>query len=515
MKILQVSAGSVSALLLIVLMVSSASAVPLLSVGSNANYQLNASIQSSQSCSASFPASAQINYTQLACGPYRPMTLVEIVDNGTCTQAQAGFSCFYNSPYYYPTYVSVGTTVMWFNRGTLTHTATSVNMPHTFDSGPLAHDASYLFTFTTPGNYNYSDTLHPWLHGTVIVSSYQPIPTPIASSFMPTISFAGSLNWTVNGLDNHVAVLNVSHQVSIIASAMGFSFTPVTETGSFPQSVDLSTRVESPGTATSVILTIAQRMLAYLGSYGYYGYGYGYSPILSQLLLDQKPVYTFWWVNGPLTNGQPVQILTGYSSVSGSETVNLGPGNNHNAWIVDSEISQSLSTVTPPIGGAGGSTDSHLKLDLRFDYDQASDLLLHSSAVVSAQSTQIQNYNPGDFLSGPSGYFPVSDSITVTHHMDASIPVTLQLKSTNLDLSKRTPAGSIGNGQTSTGGPGGSSGTSSLPPSISLWIYAGIGIASAGVVGTLAWLLRRRARGRAPMTQPRPLPGASPMVTGP
>src|SRR2546422_5267091 len=94
LKILQVSAGSASALLLVVLMVSSASAGPLLSVGSNGNYQLNATSQSSQSCSASCPPSAQSNDTQLACGPYRPMTVVEIVDNGTCSQAQAGFSCF-------------------------------------------------------------------------------------------------------------------------------------------------------------------------------------------------------------------------------------------------------------------------------------------------------------------------------------------------------------------------------------------------------------------------------------
>src|SRR2546427_1392762 len=288
---MQVSAGSISALLLVVLMVSSASAVPLLSVGSNANYQLNASIQSSQSCSASFPTSAQSNYTQLACGHYRPMTLVEIVDNGTCTQAQAGFSCFYNSPYYYPTYISIGTTVMWFNRGSLLHTATSVSNPPSFNSGTLAHDASYLFTFAKPGIYNYSDTFHPWLHGTVIVSSYQPIPTPVASSIIPTISFEGSLNWTVDGLDNSVAVLNITHKVKIIASALGFSFTPAIETGSFPQSIDLSTRVESPGTATSVILSIAQRMLAYLGSYGYYGYGYGYSPVLNQLLSDHKPLY--------------------------------------------------------------------------------------------------------------------------------------------------------------------------------------------------------------------------------
>src|SRR5713226_10305400 len=79
LKILQVSAGSVSALLLIVLMVGSASAAPLLSVGSNANYQLNASIQSTQSCNAT-----PVSYNQTACGPYQLRTLINIYDNGAC-----------------------------------------------------------------------------------------------------------------------------------------------------------------------------------------------------------------------------------------------------------------------------------------------------------------------------------------------------------------------------------------------------------------------------------------------
>jgi hypothetical protein len=331
---------------------------------------------------------------------------------------------------------------------------------------------------------------------------------------MPTISFAGSLNWTVNGLDNSVAVLNISHQVSIIASVGPVSITPATEKGSFSQSIDLATRVESSGTATSVILSLAQRMLALFGSSGYY-YGTGFSPALTQMLSDPKTVYTIWWVNGPLTNGQPVQILTGYSSVSGSEMVNLGPGNDRSAWIVASEFSQSLSTTTPSLYGPGGSSDSSFKLDLRFDYDQASDLLLKSSAVVSVTSAQTQSYKPGDYLCGPSGCFPVSVPVTVSHHMSATVPVTLQLASTNLDLSRRTPTGSIGNGQTSTGGPGGTSGTSTLPPAMSLLIYAGVGVVGAGIVGTLAWLLRRRSRIRVPLAQPGPLPDASPSLAGP
>jgi hypothetical protein len=401
---------------------------------------------------------------------------------------------------------------MWFNYGSLVHTVTSsptnkVGL-QTFDSGPIAHYGSFSVTFTTAGNYTYYDTSHPSLRGNLIVSGTAASP-PVSSSFTPTISFAGSLNWTVNGLDNSVAVLNVSHQVSIIASVGLVSFTPVTETGSFSQSIDLGTRVQSPGTATSVILGIIQRMLAYPGYYGYYGY----PSVLGQLLSSQKELYTFWWVNGPLTNGQPVEILTGYSSVTGSETVNLGPGNNRNAWIVESTLSQSISTTSPPVITAGGSSDSSFKLDLRFDYDQASDLLLKSSAVVSVTSAQTQLYKPGDYLCGPSGCFPVSDPVTVSHHMSATVPVTLQLTSTNLDLSKRMPGVSTGNGQTSTGGPRGTSGTSTLPPAMSLLIYAGIGIAGAGIVGTLAWLLRGRTRIRTPVEQPGPLPGPSPAVT--
>jgi plastocyanin len=499
LKILQVSAGSVSALLLVVMMVSSAGAVPLLTVGSNADYRLNASIQSNQSCSAT-PAispSTQVNYTQLACGPYRPV--VSIYDNGTCV---ASYNCYYSPSYFYYS-IQVGTTVMWFNYGTVAHTVTSslTNKAglQTFDSGPIVHYGSYSVTFTTAGNYTYYDTLHPLLRGNLIVSSTSP--TPISSSFMPTISLAGSLNWTAIGLDNSVAVLNVSHQVSIFASAGPFSFTPATETGSLSQSIDLSTRVESAGTATSAILGIIQNMFNYYPGY----YGYGYPSALGQLLSSHKERYTFWWVNGPLSNGQPVEILTGYASVTGSEIVNLGPGNNRNAWIVESTLSQSLSTTSPPVITAGGSSDSSFKLDLRFDYDQATDLLLKSSAVVSVVSAQSQGYNPGDYLCGPSGCFPVSDHVTVNHHMSATVSVTLKLESTNLDMSKRAPQGSTGNGQTSP--------ATTLPPAMSLWIYASIGIVGVGAVGTLAWLLRRRARIRAPIAQPGPLPGPSPPIT--
>ncbi len=515
LKILQASAASVSALFLIVLMVGSASAAPLLSVGSSANYHLNASIESTQSCNAT-----PVSYNQTACGPYQLKSLVSIQDNGTCVSTN---TCYYNpsysysysfsnSSYFYYYSVQLGTTVMWFNYGSLAHTVTSSPTNNgglqTFNSGPIAHYGSFSVTFNTAGNYTYYDSGYPLLRGNLIVSSTLPVPTPISSSFisssfMPTISLDGSIGWTVSGLDNSVAVLNVSHQVSIVATVGPASFTPVTETGSFSQSIDLATRVESAGTATALITGLAQRMLGYLGSTGYY-YGTGFSPALSQMLSDPKTVYTFWWVNGPLNDGRPIQILTGYSSVSGSEMVPLGPGNNRDAWIVSSELSQSLSTASPPMITSGGSSDSSFKLDLRFDYDKASDLLLKSSAIVSVASRQTQLYNPGDYLCGPSGCFPVSDHVSVNHHMSATVSLTLQLKSTSLNLSKRDPPGP-GNGLTSL--------AASLLSPMSLWVTTGAGVVGAGAAVTLAWLLRRRTRMRAPTTQPGPLPGPSPTVT--
>ena len=509
LKILQVSAGSASALLLVVLMVSSASATPLLSVGSNANYQLNASMQSTHSCTAT-----PITYNQTACGPYQPKELVYIHDDVAC--APLSTSCSFS-----PANLTVvpGTTVMWFNAGSLAHAVSScssgsimlacpagLNNPNlpSFDSGVLVPKTSFSFAFTMAGNYSYYCLIHPWMHGRVTVAvPTVPAPVVTSSSFMPTISLAGTLGWSINGLDNKVAVLNVSHQVSIFASFGPASFTPATETGSFSQSIDLSTRVESAGTATSVILGIIQSMFNYYPGY----YGYGYPSALGQMLSSQKERYTFWWVNGPLSNGQPVEILTGYASVTGSEIVNLGPGNNRNAWVVESTLSQSLSTTSPPVITAGGSSDSSFKLDLKFDYDQANDLLLKSSTVVSVTSAQSQGYNPGDYLCGPSGCFPVSDHVRVNHHMTATVPVTLQLKSTSLDMSRRAPQGTTGNGQTSP--------ASTLPPAMSLWIYAGIGILGAGAAVTLTWLLRRHTRVIAPVAQPGPLPEASPTLTAP
>ncbi len=63
--------------------------------------------------------------------------------------------------------VSVGDTVTWTNKHTMTHTATADN--GTFDSGNLAPGETFSFTFDTAGTYTYKCNIHLSMTGTIIV----------------------------------------------------------------------------------------------------------------------------------------------------------------------------------------------------------------------------------------------------------------------------------------------------------------------------------------------------------
>lgn len=69
-----------------------------------------------------------------------------------------------------PYTIKVGATVTWVNKDATTHTVTSSGVT-LFDSGNLAPGATYSFTFTQPGTYQYYCTIHPWMKGTIVVTS--------------------------------------------------------------------------------------------------------------------------------------------------------------------------------------------------------------------------------------------------------------------------------------------------------------------------------------------------------
>lgn len=63
--------------------------------------------------------------------------------------------------------VTAGTRVTWRNKDNVEHTVTSDQ--NLFDSGNIAVNSSYSFTFNTPGTYGYHCQIHSGMTATVVV----------------------------------------------------------------------------------------------------------------------------------------------------------------------------------------------------------------------------------------------------------------------------------------------------------------------------------------------------------
>ena len=65
--------------------------------------------------------------------------------------------------------VKVGTTVNWTNHDDIAHTVSFTGSG--VHSDVLDRNGAYSHTFTAPGTYAYICSIHPFMHGTVIVTS--------------------------------------------------------------------------------------------------------------------------------------------------------------------------------------------------------------------------------------------------------------------------------------------------------------------------------------------------------
>jgi plastocyanin len=63
--------------------------------------------------------------------------------------------------------IHVGDTITWTNNGPTDHTATAKD--GSFDTGTLKKGQSASHTFTSAGTFAYICSLHPFMHGTVVV----------------------------------------------------------------------------------------------------------------------------------------------------------------------------------------------------------------------------------------------------------------------------------------------------------------------------------------------------------
>lgn len=296
-------------------------------------------------------------------------------------------------------------------------------------------------------------------------------PPPMPTSFQ--LNLNGNVGWNVEGLDSQQVNLLESHSVGLSVSPIPLiTFTPVTESGSFEQSINLSTRVESPGTASglarSLLTSIAGSASSALG-------GSSGSAIQTMLTAQaSNPDYTEWWVNGPLSNGSPVQIVNGWSSVTGSETLNLGTSlGSRPAWIVTSALSQTFNlnipNVSSPLGTSSTATAS-ANLSLLWSFDKSSDLLLRNNSTLSLT---MHSVTPTTIFTSVG-----TVSATVTRDMAITLDLTMLLSSTNVGSARPHGASTL------------TDMFASMP-----WIPLGIGGLVAGVTAAaLAFWLSKRAR---------------------
>ena len=82
--------------------------------------------------------------------------------------------CGPNDECYIPSYylAKIDETVYWINEDSAFHSVTSgqqENPDGLFDSGHIAPDEKFSYTFTEPGVYSYYCTLHPWMNGMIKV----------------------------------------------------------------------------------------------------------------------------------------------------------------------------------------------------------------------------------------------------------------------------------------------------------------------------------------------------------
>ena len=101
------------------------------------------------------------------------LLLTSIVAVGQATSVSADVSVTINNFAFNPTplTVPVGTKVVWTNQQPqVPHTVTS-DMPGVFDSGTIQSGGTFSFTFMQAGTVTYHCTIHPNMHGTVIVTA--------------------------------------------------------------------------------------------------------------------------------------------------------------------------------------------------------------------------------------------------------------------------------------------------------------------------------------------------------
>ena len=113
------------------------------------------------------------NYTSAFAGGSTTTTTTSAAVGTVAVSIPSGAGSPNGAPGYAPDSITVviGTnnTVIWTNNDNTHHTVTATAGNGTMNSGDMAPGATFNFTFTAPGTYDYICSYHSWMKGTVVV----------------------------------------------------------------------------------------------------------------------------------------------------------------------------------------------------------------------------------------------------------------------------------------------------------------------------------------------------------
>jgi len=104
--------------------------------------------------------------------------------------------------------INVGDAITWTNNDGMGHTATSTDGPASFDSGNIAAGATWSFTFTEAGTYNYKCDYHSSMAASITVEAGDD--GGEEEEDVPPRTDSDWFTWTMNG--THHSILAVTNE---------------------------------------------------------------------------------------------------------------------------------------------------------------------------------------------------------------------------------------------------------------------------------------------------------------
>jgi hypothetical protein len=362
---------------------------------------------------------------------------------------------------------------------------------------------------------------------------------PMTATLPFSVNSNGTLGWEVTGLNATTASLNVTRDVSILSGDTSARLSHVTN---FNESVNLATRIASilPFIMPEMdqALQMAQTSMASnLPS----GASLGSSTSILDSTVPHRPIYTMWWVNGPLKLNQTVPVLVLPTNVTSSSSIDLGGTLGHRtAWTLLFNFSRPILPVDPTVSSLSPiPVGDDMESAFTFNYDQTSDLLLTATANIHLGFGEEMTIPPTPCDSSMSATpcpAPAQPTI-IMREIGIDVQASLKLASTTVDMSHPMAQATssqggndgsqsgMGSGSGSSAGTGTGSGTgsgsttatgsgatgatsgagqpasnqggptSSLQSTLRLpWIYGLLGILAAAVIGAGVWIARGRMK---------------------